>query len=123
MYLEIGAPNFDGRPRGVDEYTRFYDDFLRATKGVILLASPSEGSIYTFVKYFTAAASSIGGGLSVLINSAHIKALKKSAPEVKHIIQTFDNYCWWYRGELGQQLKVAALRETKGIMKTPMVRH
>ncbi|KAF2403469.1 hypothetical protein EJ06DRAFT_279125 [Trichodelitschia bisporula] len=91
-----------------------YTPFLRSVAGVILLASPSQGSALANVATpMVQGASRISGGMSVLFNPAHLQALKPSAQELESVTGEFDAYCAWYSGLHYAALKLAALRETR----------
>jgi hypothetical protein len=98
--------------------TDTYGTFLKSISGVILLASPSQGStIATVASPLAHYASSLSGGLSTLIRGDHLAALKPSSAELQAITHDFDAFCACYESQLGRRLKLAALRE--GVMASP----
>lgn len=112
MHSEIAQ----GRGKGANDI----EAFLRSIEGVILLASPSNGSkLAVYASKALKMAASTSGSNSVLFNPAHVESLMPNDPELKQITTNFDKYCVWYKDKQGRPLKVAAFRETKGMFKVP----
>lgn len=95
-----------------------YETFMKSIKGVILLASPSQGSRLSgpgnVVGTAAGALLKAPGSLQT-VNVAHIRALNENSPELDKITRDFDEYCKWYtqNDKNKLKLKVHALRETK----------
>jgi hypothetical protein len=111
------------------EGTPTYQPFLRSIAGVILLASPSQGSsLGNIATPVVRALASLSGGMASAMNWAHLAALKPSSPELVTITQNFNEYCRWFQATLSRSLPVHALRETAevglpSIRLSVMVRH
>lgn len=86
--------------------------FLEAVAGVILLASPSEGSRLAAPAPLVAAIENLTGGLQANVNAAHLLALMRNSTEQQKITADFNAYCTWYQTTTRRKLIVHALRET-----------
>lgn len=90
-----------------------YGPFLNSVRGVILLASPSLGStIAGWADSIIRGLGTITPGLNILVNPAHMLALRPNSPELAQITASFDKYCQWCESTLRVKLIVNALRET-----------
>ncbi|KEF59266.1 uncharacterized protein A1O9_04110 [Exophiala aquamarina CBS 119918] len=93
-----------------------YQSFLRSIAGVILLASPSQGSsLGNIASPLIEGLAALTGGMASAMNWHHLAALKPSSPELLTITQDFNEYCRWFQSSFSRSLPVHALRETVGI--------
>lgn len=98
------------------EQDPFYKKFLSSIAGVILLASPSQGSsLGTIAAPLMQGLASLTGGMSTLLNWQHLAALKPNSPELVEITNDFDQYCVWFDTTMNRKLPVHALVETVGV--------